>query len=609
MVTRYRGKLYWFWGDSNKVSYPLGHFATAGATSELPGNGGLDPSVGVDLTYFVDESGFSKPMCDIIGPGLKWMFWVTTVRDQDGRERLIGRYRSMKRLGEPLEGGLVIFNDKTEAFERLVRFTTEVDPQISIHPFRAVVDGEEYLYLHSPYPDLRVKANLQRITDPRAYEAFTCLVAGSHYDKAAPRLDRRPNGRLAYAWKAYSQPIDFDRQQELIAAGKMRPDEVLVQLRDIETDASIKPHASTVFWNDFRRRWVMIVQEDRGLADNGEIWFVEADTPVGPWVYAKKVVTHNKYTFYNPAHHPFFDQDGGRLIYFEATYSDFFSGSPEKTPRYDYNQIMYRLDLNDPRLNLPVPVYRVKGADGSAEYLMREDVDSADAWDRIEEAPFFALPPDRRREGLIPIFSRKDKEGVVLERGPSGGKTNHGKPMFYALPLELRTSEEKLPGTWRCKAKASDGSEYLFTLDLQLQGEEVKARSDREGLTFMKGEFREGRLKLNARLDEDSYLLTGSLEQGKLAGEWKQVNAAQGGMWEGERADTDFLSQQISSPATAPLYEHRRGEPGPRFYSTNPELQLPALQRSAEALCRVWRNPNSLLILDRKAKSDPITGP
>ena len=47
-----------------------------------------------------------------------------------------------------------------------------------------------------------------------------------------------------------------------------------------------------------------------------------------------------------------FDEDGGRVIYFEGTYVNTFSGNPEKTPGYDYNQIMYRLDLADPRLQL-----------------------------------------------------------------------------------------------------------------------------------------------------------------------------------------------------------------------------------------------------------------
>jgi hypothetical protein len=55
-------------------------------------------------------------------------------------------------------------------------------------------------------------------------------------------------------------------------------------------------------------------------------------------------------TFYNPVQHPSFDEDGGRIIYFEGTYANTFSGNDQQTPGYDYNQIMYRLDLSDPRL-------------------------------------------------------------------------------------------------------------------------------------------------------------------------------------------------------------------------------------------------------------------
>src|SRR5213076_2272517 len=82
VATPYRGKIYWFWGDTERASYPLGNFAASGATSELPGCGGLDPSAGVDLTYFVDASGFSKPMCPDFGPGLQWIEGVMTVRGE-----------------------------------------------------------------------------------------------------------------------------------------------------------------------------------------------------------------------------------------------------------------------------------------------------------------------------------------------------------------------------------------------------------------------------------------------------------------------------------------------------------------------------------------------
>lgn len=39
----YHGKIYWFWGDTNRPSYPLGNFNVPGATSRLPADGGLDP--------------------------------------------------------------------------------------------------------------------------------------------------------------------------------------------------------------------------------------------------------------------------------------------------------------------------------------------------------------------------------------------------------------------------------------------------------------------------------------------------------------------------------------------------------------------------------------
>jgi hypothetical protein len=85
----------------------------------------------------------------------------------------------------------------------------------------------------------------------------------------------------------------------------------------------------------------------------GEVWYAEADAPEGPWRFARKVATHPNYSFYNSCHHPFFDQKGGRLIYFEGTYTADFSAAASKTPRYNYNQLMYRLDLADPRVKLP----------------------------------------------------------------------------------------------------------------------------------------------------------------------------------------------------------------------------------------------------------------
>jgi hypothetical protein len=139
-------------------------------------------------------------------------------------------------------------------------------------------------------------------------------------------------------------------ERKLIAAGRMKAEEARFLPRDVDSGQTILMHRGSVHWNAHRRRWIMIAEQRGGSSFLGELWYAEASEPTGPWRRAKKIVTHDRYSFYNPVHHPFFDQQQGRVIYFEGTYSRDFSGNPVATPGYDYNQIMYRLDLDDPRL-------------------------------------------------------------------------------------------------------------------------------------------------------------------------------------------------------------------------------------------------------------------
>jgi hypothetical protein len=101
----------------------------------------------------------------------------------------------------------------------------------------------------------------------------------------------------------------------------------------------------------------MIGVEMGGASNLGEIWYSEANAPEGPRKAAKKVATHaeqdGNMDLYNPLMHPYFNQQGGRIIYFEGTYTNSFSGTPFRTPLYEYNNLMYRLDLSDPKLKLP----------------------------------------------------------------------------------------------------------------------------------------------------------------------------------------------------------------------------------------------------------------
>ena len=80
----------------------------------------------------------------------------------------------------------------------------------------------------------------------------------------------------------------------------------------------------------------------------GELWYAEADAPTGPWGPAVKVLSHANYTFYNPRLHPEFTPAESPILLFEGTYTREFADHPHPTPRYDYNQILYRLDLDEP---------------------------------------------------------------------------------------------------------------------------------------------------------------------------------------------------------------------------------------------------------------------
>jgi len=435
MATPYRGKIYWFYGDTERPGYPLGQFATSGATSPLPGKGGLDPDRGVDLTYWTDAAGFSRPMLPLPGfGGPVWVGGVFTLKEGAGGERLYTHFSHLGHDGKTAEQGLAVFDDAKALFEPVCRFPLDAPLYPDGQPFYMVVSGQPYLYFQSKstqaFPLGRVHADEKHVTDAQACEAFTCLALGAREAGADTRLDRAADGKLIYAWKADTAALGYDTQQALIASGKMKPEEVLTPLRDIETDAPIHSHGGSAFWNAYRKRWVMVSGQAGGTSSYlGELWFAEADTPVGPWVYARKIVTHDHYTFYNPTQHPFLDQDDGRLIYFEGTYTDTYSGNADLTPRYNYNQIMYRLALDDPRLSLPVPVYRLARADGTTAYGLRETVDARHEWGRVRDVPFFAVPPGRRHDGLVPV--------PATQMG--------GPPLFYALPPVPAAREKASP--------------------------------------------------------------------------------------------------------------------------------------------------------------------
>ncbi len=428
LTARYRDRMYWFWGDTNRPSYPLGNFHAPGAVSRLPNDGGLDPDVGVDLDYFVDDRGFAKPTAHIPGKGPTWLDGLTVLRDPSGKEHMLAHYVKIAKPMKVVGQGVVEFNDQKEEFDKRLDIPLDTPLVPHGHSVPCRVGGVDYIY----FPMMtRVRADVEDYLDPTRYETYSCFQEGSR--RGSIEITRDQNGTIQYAWKCNTVPLTPDRQRKLIADGRIRPHEGWFQLTDIETGKRVRIHARSISWSPYRRRWIMIVCESFGTSLLGEIWYAEADTPIGPWVYARKIVTHDRYSFYNPKQHPLFAKASGRVIYFEGTYTHTFSGNPERTPRYDYNQIMYRLDLADSRLVLPVPVYQTTATRGPAFQFGASHEPRVSSAGR--EIAFYAC--DRTFPGAVEIQRVVLDSGVAVLRAQSvtaEPNDDANVPVFFALP-------------------------------------------------------------------------------------------------------------------------------------------------------------------------------
>lgn len=349
----YQKRLYWFWGDTSRLSYPLGLFRTAGAVSDLPGAGGLPPSVGVDLEYFTNSDGFARAMVTLPeSEGVVWIQGLAVLADDSGGERMVCSYSRRRGLEQPLQQGHLIWNDREAVFERLNDTSLEESWRLlQGHPIRQMIDGREYLVCGNPFPTVRVPADLQAISQSEAWEAWSCAAAGA--DSLAVKPVRTAEGQLDWGWKK-APPVTQQLEERWLREGLVQAEE----LRFLPENAGspgkrVLLHGGSVCWNAWRQRWILIGNAqhwERGAGSFlGEVYYSESDSPQGPFSRALLIATHPGQSFYNPCQHAAFDEQDGRCILFEGTYTNMFTTSPA-TPRYNYNQLMYRLDLGDSRM-------------------------------------------------------------------------------------------------------------------------------------------------------------------------------------------------------------------------------------------------------------------
>ncbi len=303
-MTIYGGKPFWSWGDTSFQNYPLGNFAMSGArTTGVPVTQ-TAPPIMPRYALFLNEKGRTKGIAPISGPGPTWLTGYAALKDRTGNEHLVAIYRKIEKPMNTYELGLCEWNATTETFERVKVLWSK---SMNTEEPKVVPSGHTVIDRSTPKPTLL-------FGDP--FPTFRCEATYERW------LD-------SSSWQAVESP------QELLSAN----------------DEKVVPHSGSIAFHPYRKRWVAVFMQKFGKPSAfGELWYAESDHPTGPWGKAVKILSHENYTFYNPRLWGEFVEADSKLLLFEGTYTEQFANRPIPTPRYDYNQILYRIDLDDPKL-------------------------------------------------------------------------------------------------------------------------------------------------------------------------------------------------------------------------------------------------------------------
>jgi hypothetical protein len=305
-AVEYHGRLFWMWGDTTLARYPLGVFhMTAARTEVRPLQPQPAPPIRLNYELFRDAEGQPRPVATMSGEGPTWLAGLIVLPDAKGRDHLVAAFAKIKPPLTAYETGLCAWDDQLERFAPVaVRWRAGAGQGGEKPPLmpdgHAVIagdaEGRRWVYFGNPLPTLRCPATFEAWSDPSCWEALP-----------APK--------------------------QLPIAG---------------SDALVTPHGGSIAWHPWRQKWVTIFTQWGGKGSLlGEIWYAEAPSPTGPWGPAVKVLTHENYTFYNPRIHAAWLREDSPVLIFEGTFTKEFADRPPAVARFDYNQVLYRLDLDD----------------------------------------------------------------------------------------------------------------------------------------------------------------------------------------------------------------------------------------------------------------------
>ena len=326
----YQGKMVWVWSSAH-LTTPPSPALVVGAAVDLPGNGGLDPTQGIHCRHFTGEQDETLPLL-AAGKGKHAVLGgLMTVLDSMGAEHLLTHYTFLDADEKPTEHGIAELNARHQ-FERKIVLGDEYTWQFP-QGQAVTVKGAEgaYVYFAHPFCLTRVVASYEAATSPTSYEALTW----SDEDKK-------------FVWQQARGPTSAAEEARLMDKGRLRRKDARTQITAAITGESLPVAEGSVQWNAFRKRWILICTAASNDKNPGDVWYAEASNVDGPWSHAVQVAAHGSYDFKCVMQLPALAQDNERHIYFAGT----LAGGNCPVPRYQDNQLLYRLDLDDPRLAL-----------------------------------------------------------------------------------------------------------------------------------------------------------------------------------------------------------------------------------------------------------------
>ena len=303
LMSRLGGELFWLWGDTTLPGYPLGIFHSTAAVTPLQPLAKFQPPLVIDYGYFRDAGGKPRGVAEMEGKGPTWLSGMTYLGDPTQPTHLVATYSKIENHMDEYEVGLSVWDRREERFKKVRAVWEKKDGKKPLilrgHPLHWTDRGEEWLLFGDPFPAVRCRAGYDSWSDPSKWEKIEA--------PASPR--------------------------------------------SAEDGSEVKPHRGSIAWSPFRKRWITVFTQHSGKPSAfGEIWYAEAGSPLGPWGKAVKILTHDNYTFYNPRIHSELTPGDASFVVFEGTYTVEFADPARPTPKFNYNQLLYRLDLDDPRL-------------------------------------------------------------------------------------------------------------------------------------------------------------------------------------------------------------------------------------------------------------------